>query len=75
MRAICFCSPAPPAFVTRTATLGVARQLFETIIGNLPAEIFAGDVLDFVRFIENHRAVFGKHAAEIILLQREIGEK
>ena len=55
--------------------LGVARQLVETIIGNLPAEIIAGDILDFVRLVENYRAVFGKHAAEIILLEREIGEK
>ena len=38
-------------------------------------KIIAGDVLDFVRLVEHHRAVFGKHAAEIVLLEREVGEK
>ena len=28
-----------------------------------------------MRFVENHGAVFGKHAAEIVLLERQVGEK
>ena len=54
---------------------GVARQLLEAVIGNLPAEVIAGHVLDFVRLVENHRRIFRQDAAEIVLPQRQVREK
>src|ERR1700727_1237806 len=50
--------------------VGVAGQLFKAKIGNLTAKIIAGYVFDFVSFVENHGGVFGKDAAEVILLER-----
>src|SRR5262249_40194477 len=48
---------------------------FKAIVGNLAAEIVARDVFHFMRFIENDGGIFGKDAAEVVLLEREVGEK
>ena len=53
----------------------VPRQLFKAVIRNLPPEIIAGHILDFVRFVEHHRRIFRQDAAEIVMLQRQIREK
>src|SRR5882762_5926 len=52
--------------------IGIAGQLFEPEIRNLPPEIVAGHVFHLVRFVENHRRVFRQNAAEIVLLQRQV---
>ena len=75
MRMICFCSGAPPAVRDARGDFSVAPQLIETIIGNLAAEIIAGDVFDLMRFVKHHGAVFGKHTAEIVLLERKVREE
>jgi hypothetical protein len=58
----------------------VATQLLEAVIADGDAEILPGYVLDFVRFVEHHRVIFGQDAAFGItilqhLLQRQIGEE
>src|SRR5882757_5407539 len=57
------------------ADVRIARQFLETVIRNLPAKVIAGHVFHLVRFIEDHRRIFRQNAAEIILLQRQVGEK
>ena len=53
----------------------IARQLFEAVARKLAAEIIAGHVFDFVRFVENDGGIFGQDRAEIVLANGEIGEE
>ena len=53
----------------------IAGQIVELIAGNGHAEILPGDVLDFVRFIEDHGGVVGNDAAALVAFHRQIGEK
>jgi hypothetical protein len=39
------------------------------------AEVLTRDIFDLVRFIEDHRIVFGQNGAEFFVLQREVGEE
>ena len=41
----------------------------------MPAKVIAGDVFHLVGFVEHHRRVLRQNAAEIVLLQRQVGEK
>ena len=53
----------------------VPGQLFETVIGNLAPEVIAGHVFDFMGFVEDHGGVFREDAAEIVVLEGQVGEK
>src|SRR5256885_116993 len=53
----------------------VPRQLFKSVVRNLPPKIIAGHVLHFVRFVKHHRGIFRQDAPEIVLLQRQVREK
>ncbi len=55
--------------------LRVARQLIEAVARDLPPEVIARHVLDFVRLVEHHRRVFRQNRPKIILPDREVGEK
>ena len=55
--------------------IGVPGQLFKAVIGNLAAEVIAGHVFDFVGFVENDGGIFRQDAAEIVLLESQVGEK
>ena len=55
--------------------IGVARQFLEAEIGDLLAKVIAGDIFHFVGFVEDHGGILGKDAAEIVVLQGEIGEE
>src|SRR5258708_20242164 len=55
--------------------IGIARQLLEPEIRNLPSEIVAGHVFHLVSFIEYHRRVFRQDATKIVLLQRQVRKK
>ena len=43
---------------TRNSILRIARQLLEPVARNLPPEIIARHILDFVRLVEDHRRIF-----------------
>ena len=53
----------------------VAAQLLEPVVADLDAEVLAGDVFDFVGFIEHHGVIFGQDAGDIFLLDGEVGKK
>ena len=53
----------------------VARQLLEAITGKLASEIIAGHILDFMGLIEDHGGIFRQDRTEILLANREVGEK
>src|SRR5256885_12294216 len=55
--------------------IGIAGQFFESEIRNLPSEIIAGHVFHLVRFVEHHRRIFRQNAAEIVLLERQVGKE
>src|SRR2546423_9085867 len=81
-RAASFPNPLRPSQQSRRTELqnpqsliGIARQLFKPIIRNLPPEIVARHVLDFMRFVEDHRRIFRQNAAKIVMLQRQVREK
>src|SRR5579862_4680538 len=55
--------------------LRVARQLVEAVTRNLPAEIVARHILDFVRLVEHHRRILRKNRPEIVLADRQVRKK
>ena len=55
--------------------LDVARQFFEAVVADLNAEMFPGDVLDFMSFVENDRLVVGDDRGVVVFPEREVGEK
>ena len=55
--------------------IGIAGQFFESEIRNLPSEIIAGHVFHLVCFVEHHCRIFRQNAAEIVLLERQVGKE
>ena len=53
----------------------VPRQLLEPEIRNLSPEIFARHVFHLMRFVEHDGRILRQNAAEIVLLQRQIGKE
>ena len=46
----------------------VAAQILEAVVADRDAEVLAGDVLDLVRFVEDHGVVVGEDAALVVLV-------
>ncbi len=55
--------------------VGIAGQFFETEIGDLLAEVIAGDIFHFVGFVENDGGIFRENAAKVVLPEGEVGEE
>ena len=53
----------------------VAPQILHLVVAHGEPEVLSGDILDVVRFIENHRPIFGNDAAVFLFLHRQIGEE
>ena len=53
----------------------IPRQLLELIIADADAEVPSGDILYFVRFIEDHGRVLWDDASELLVLHRQVGEE
>ena len=68
-------SSREPALRLDRSVLDVARQFFEAVVADLHAEMFPGDVLDFMSFVENDRLVVGDDRGVVVFPEREVGEK
>ena len=75
MRPSCRRSGAASICSMRSMFSASRAKLLEAVARKLAAEIIAGDVLDFVRLVENHRGIFRQDRAEIVLAEGEVGEK
>ena len=54
----------------------VAAQILQPVVAHRDAEVLAGHVFNFVRFVEDHGVIIGQDAAfVVIVLQRKIGEE
>ena len=59
-------SSGVPNFFMRATTADVAAQFLEAVIAHRHAEILAGDIFDFVRFVEDDGVIFGQDAALVV---------
>ncbi len=56
-------SSSEPNLRTRDKTRDIAAQILNPVGADREAEVLAGDVFDFVRFVEDDRVVVGQNAS------------
>ena len=62
-------------FLPPRQRVDVAPQILHLVVAHGEPEILSGYILDVVRFVQNHRPVFGNDAAVFLFLYRQIGEE